>query len=108
MLADAELRALTRAEHGDPFAVLGPHRTAEGLRVRALLPGARAVAVLHSGSGWPLAQLERQGDSDLFAALVPASEAELGYHFEVDWGGHVAALQDPYRFPPVLGETDLW
>ncbi len=108
MLPEAEVRALMRAEHGDPFAVLGPHRTDEGLWVRALLPGARSVAVLHSGSGWPLARLDRQGDSDLFAALVPASEARLGYHFEVDWGSHGSQLQDPYRFPPVLGATDVW
>jgi 1,4-alpha-glucan branching enzyme len=108
MLSDAVIRALTRAEHGDPFAVLGPHRTDEGLRVRALLPGARAVAAVHSGSGWPLAQLERQGHSDLFSGLVPASQAQLGYRFKVDWGTHGALIEDPYRFPPVLGETDVW
>jgi len=108
MLPEAEVRALMRAEHGDPFAVLGPHASDEGLWVRALLPGAQSVAVLHSGSGWPLAQLDRQEGSDLFAALVPASEARLGYRFEVDWGGHKSALEDPYRFPPVLGETDVW
>ena len=56
MLPEAEVRALMRAEHGDPFAVLGPHASDEGLWVRALLPGAQSVAVLHSGSGWPLAQ----------------------------------------------------
>ncbi|MGO4395960.1 1,4-alpha-glucan branching protein GlgB [Variovorax sp. M-6] len=108
MLPEAEVRALMRAEHGDPFAVLGPHQDDEGLWVRALLPGAQAVAVLHSGSGWPLAQLDRQGDSDLFAALVPASEARLGYRLEVDWGSHGSMLEDPYRFPPVLGATDVW
>ena len=54
MLPEAEVRALMRAEHGDPFAVLGPHRTDEGLWVRALLPGARSVAVLLAlaGSSW--------------------------------------------------------
>jgi 1,4-alpha-glucan branching enzyme len=108
MLPDAEVQALMRAEHGDPFAVLGPHQTEEGLWVRALLPGAKAVAVMHSGSGWPLAELDRQGDSDLFAALVPASQARLGYRFNVDWGTHASLLEDPYRFPPVLGETDVW
>ncbi|MBS0343942.1 MAG: 1,4-alpha-glucan branching protein GlgB, partial [Proteobacteria bacterium] len=97
-----------RAEHGDPFGVLGPHRDAEGLWVRALLPGARSVAVVQASSGWPLAELERQGQSDLFAALVPAAEARLGYHLQVDWGTHTSELEDPYRFPPVLGETDVW
>ena len=73
LLSSDEIRSLMRAEHGDPFAVLGPHASAEGLWVRALLPGARAVGVVHAASGDPLAMLERQGDSDLFAALVPAA-----------------------------------
>ncbi|MFC5607134.1 1,4-alpha-glucan branching protein GlgB [Variovorax soli] len=107
-LPESEVRALMRAEHGDPFAVLGPHRGGDGLWVRALLPGARSVAVVQASSGWPLAQLERQGDSDLFAALVPAAEAQLGYRFQVDWGTHTSHLEDPYRFPPVLGDTDVW
>ena len=108
MLPDAEVLALMRAEHGDPFAVLGPHQTDEGLKVRALLPGARAVTVVQSQSGWPLAELDRRGRSDLFSGLVPASEARLGYRFNVDWGTHSSLLEDPYRFPPVLAETDVW
>lgn len=108
MTPDAEVGALMRAEHGDPFAVLGPHQTDEGLEIRALLPGAKFVTVMQSGSGWPLAELVRQGGSDLFAGLVPASEARLGYRFHIDWGGHTSLLEDPYRFPPVLGETDVW
>ena len=107
-LSESTLRALMRAEHGDPFSVLGPHQETDGLHVRALLPGARAVTVLQAAAGWPLAQLERQGDSALFAALVPAAEARLGYRFQVDWGSHVSQLDDPYRFPPVLGEADIW
>ena len=103
MLPDAEVRALMRAEHGDPFAVLGPHDSDDGLWVRALLPGAQAVAVMHSGSGWPLAELDRQGGSDLFAGLVPASQARLGYLFQVDWGTHSSLLDDPDRFSFVLG-----
>ncbi len=108
MLPEAEVRALMRAEHGDPFAALGPHRTSEGLWVRALLPGARQVAVVHAGSGDPLALLTRQGDSDLFAGLVPAAPARLGYRLNVRWEKHSTELEDPYRFPPVLGDTDVW
>ncbi|MBO9515511.1 MAG: 1,4-alpha-glucan branching protein GlgB [Variovorax sp.] len=108
MLPEAEVRALMRAEHEDPFAVLGPHETDEGLRVRALLPGAKSVTVMQSGSGWPLAQLDRKPGSDLFAGLVPASQARLGYHFHVDWGSHSSLIDDPYRFPMVLGATDAW
>ena len=107
-LPDSEILALMRAEHGDPFAVLGPHESSEGLWVRALLPGAREVGVMHAASGDALAVLERQGDSDLFAALVPAAPARLGYRLHVHWGTHASVLEDPYRFGYVLGDTDVW
>jgi 1,4-alpha-glucan branching enzyme len=107
-LPEREVHALMRAEHGDPFAVLGPHETSDGLEVRALLPGAQSVAVMHTRTGWPLAVLTRQEGSDIFAGLVPAAEALLGYSFQVDWGTHTSRLEDPYRFPFVLGETDVW
>ncbi|WP_295535500.1 1,4-alpha-glucan branching enzyme [uncultured Pseudacidovorax sp.] len=109
MLSDGEIQALMRAEHGDAFAVLGPHRFPEGLRVAALLPGARQVAVLHAASGDPLAVLQRQGGSDVFAALVPAAPAQLGYVLHVVWDdGHASRLHDPYRFEPLLSDLDLW
>ena len=39
--------ALLRAQHGDPFAVLGPHKLASGLwEVRAVLPEALRARVL--------------------------------------------------------------
>src|SRR5688572_22688611 len=107
-LPEAQIHALMRAEHGDPFAVLGPHQEQDGLWVRALLPGARSVAVVQASSGWLLAELQRQGASEVFAALVPAAEARLGYLLQVDWGTHSSQLEDPYRFPPVLGATDVW
>jgi len=107
-LSESEIRALMRAEHGDPFAVLGPHETAEGLEVRALLPGAQRVAVVHSRTGWPLSILSRIGESDIFSGPVPAAEARMGYSFQIDWDAHTSRLEDPYRFPFVLGDTDVW
>ena len=49
MLDHAEIIALCRAEHGDPYAVLGMHTDADGgLWVRSLQPGAHAVAVIEA------------------------------------------------------------
>src|SRR6476646_7135064 len=108
VLSPAGGRRLHDVSKPGASTVLGPHDSDDGLWVRALLPGAQAVAVMHSGSGWPLAELDRQGGSDLFAGLVPASEARLGYLFQVDWGTHSSLLDDPYRFSFVLGEADVW
>ena len=61
-MADARLRrswrldpqsagALARGEHGNPFAVLGPHDTSDGRIIRAFLPGATKVEVLRRTDG---------------------------------------------------------
>lgn len=106
-LSEDDIQALLRAEHGEPFGVLGPHETPEGLSVRALLPGARSVGVIHAGSGDALAMLQRHGDADFFSALVPAAPARLGYFLQVRWDEHTQLIDDPYRFGPMLGEADL-
>ncbi len=45
-MSEAAIEALVLGRHGDPFALLGPHRQGEGWVIRALLPGARAVTAL--------------------------------------------------------------
>ncbi|MEI8324996.1 MAG: hypothetical protein WCH44_06440, partial [Betaproteobacteria bacterium] len=58
-MRDADVQALVKARHADPFAVLGLHASADGrLWLRALLPGAKRVVVRDGGSGRALATLE--------------------------------------------------
>ena len=40
-ISEAAIEALAQGRHGDPFALLGPHREGEGWVIRALLPGRR-------------------------------------------------------------------
>ena len=40
-MSEAAIEALAQGRHGDPFALLGPHREGEGWVIRALLPRAR-------------------------------------------------------------------
>jgi 1,4-alpha-glucan branching enzyme len=103
---DRAITALMQAEHGDPFAVLGIHAEAGATVVRALLPGATAVMVIDGDT--VLATLARQGDSAVFSAAVPGLATGAPYRLRVDWGGHRQDIDDPYRFGPVLGDTDLW
>ena len=61
MIDNAEIISLCRAEHGDPYAVLGMHTDADGrLWVRSLQPGAHAVTVLDAKTGKPLAELAQR------------------------------------------------
>jgi len=45
-LSRETVQALVTGEHGDPFAVLGPHAAADGVIVRAFLPRAVEVSVV--------------------------------------------------------------
>src|SRR4051794_22395253 len=75
--SEADIAALVDARHGDPFAVLGPHRTRAGVVLRALTPGAAALeAVL---PGHPPATLERRHDAGFFEGLLPGDRPAPGY-----------------------------
>ena len=104
MLAADDLKRLCRGRHGDPFAVLGPHRQPDGrLCVRAFLPGAMAVTALVGDGRTALAALHPDG---VFEGILPADGA---YRLEVTWAGGVrSTIDDPYRFGAVLGEMDAW
>jgi 1,4-alpha-glucan branching enzyme len=102
------VRALVEGEHGDPFAVLGPHpvQTADGAAVvvRAIVPGATAVRVLAEGARpTPMRAIHAAG---LFEAMLPDRGASLAYRLEVTREGRVTELDDPYRFPSMLGDLD--
>lgn len=101
-------RQLMQGDYGDPFAILGMHRIKSRIFVRALLPGAVSVAVIEVKTGRRLAVLERFKESDIFAGRIPRRRKLFTYRLLVDWGTHQQEMEDPYRFPPVLGEMDLW
>jgi 1,4-alpha-glucan branching enzyme len=113
MLADATLESLMRADHRDPFSVLGLHRGGDGdddgdWLLRALLPRAQAVSAIETDTGAVIAELARVGDSDVFEAAVTGRPERFAYRLRVDWGSHVGEIDDPYRFPPLLGDVDVW
>jgi len=100
------INALMQGEHDDPLSVLGLHAHEGESVVRALLPGAVGVELIEGAR--TLARLERYPGSDVFAATIPQRPQPFPYRLRVDWGSHQQDMDDPYRFGPVLGETDLW
>jgi 1,4-alpha-glucan branching enzyme len=98
--------SVVTGDHPDPFSFLGM-RPAKGggFLVRVFLPGARTVEVV-SYDGDALGELERIHPDGLFAG--PVAEM-VPYRLLVAWeGGGEAEVEDPYRFPAVLGEQDLY
>jgi 1,4-alpha-glucan branching enzyme len=108
MLNQATISALMNGEHNDPFSVLGMHQVDDKLVVRALLPGALNVSLIEIKTNRQLAKLERIEGSDVFAAIVPRRKNPFPYRFRVEWSSGQQELDDAYRFPPVLGEMDVW
>jgi 1,4-alpha-glucan branching enzyme len=101
----AAIEALAAGRHGDPFAILGPHRSADGLSIRVFAPDADAVDAIGEG-GERLATLEKIHNAGFFVGLIGApAAARYRLRFrraEAGWEG-----EDPYRFPPVLGDVEL-
>jgi 1,4-alpha-glucan branching enzyme len=104
----ASIATLMQGDHSDPFSVLGMHRNHGELVVRALLPGAVTVELIEAKNGRKLASLKPVEGSAVFAGAIPRRKNPFAYRLRVDWGTHQQDMEDPYRFPPVLGEMDVW
>ncbi len=104
------LQAIAEGRHHDPHSVLGQHPAAapgvtdpvtviRALRplasgVRAILDSGAAIELSHLGWGvWQGVSIVGPGDY-----VVEARYAD----------GTRYTAEDPYRFPPTIGETDLW
>ena len=107
-----ELAALARAEHGEPFRLLGLHsveREGAGRRlIRVLHPHAASVTVVVHGEAIPA---EKTGPEGIFEALLPPRYEHLearDYRLRVRWDdGRVSEAADAYAFPALLTDFDL-
>jgi 1,4-alpha-glucan branching enzyme len=82
----------------DPHATLGAHPSGGRTVIRTLRRGASKVVVV---AGDARVDAERVHDEGVFEATVPGEV--LDYRLEVD--GRL--VDDPYRYPPTIGELDL-
>ncbi len=106
-VSTGELDAVVRREHSNPHAVLGPHQADGGVIVRAYRPGAASVAV-RLEDGERTQQLEQIHPGGVFEGLIEGAELPFRYRLEVDYGpGGAFTVDDPYAYPPTLGELDL-
>src|SRR5215204_2544283 len=96
---------LNAREHPQPHAYLGAHPDGDGVIVRAWRPAAAAVSVV-AGKGKPVA-LDQVHPAGVFEGRIAKAKLPLEYRFEVDYGDNTVTAEDPYRFPPTVGELDL-
>jgi 1,4-alpha-glucan branching enzyme len=100
----AEAYAIVEGRHADPFHYLGPHKEGGKSIVRAFLPEASQVDAV--GEHGNAAKLTRIHEAGLFAGAAP--QGAKRYQLRARFGNNVVELEDPYRFPPVLSDYDLY
>lgn len=108
MLQSHDVELICNASHHDAFSVLGPHIGARGkTSIRCFLPGAASVVVVDAQSA-PLGTLKKVNEAGFYEGQVKLDQG-APYQLRVTWdGGFEDTLEDPYRFPLVLGEMDVW
>jgi 1,4-alpha-glucan branching enzyme len=107
------MSALSRGEHGDPFAVLGPHvvqrRRASAVVVRVFLPQARKITILPTLREERPHRMKQIHPDGLFEAVFPKQLQVFPYRLEVtDQERQTVVVEDPYRFPSTLSDYDLY
>ncbi|MCD5994444.1 1,4-alpha-glucan branching protein GlgB [Pseudomonas sp. CDFA 602] len=104
--AAVDMDALIRAEHRDPFSILGPHGDGgSGQFVRAYLPGALSARLLAQDGHHDLGEMQM---SDVPGFFVGHLEHPQPYLLKINWAGGEQITEDPYSYGPLLGEMDLY
>ncbi len=107
MRDERDIQAVVSGDHSDPYGFLGMHEENGGLVVRTFTPGAASVSAV-AEDGRVLGELEKVHPEGLFAGPV-TSESRVPYRLRINWeSGIEDEIEDPYRFPSTIGETDLY
>jgi 1,4-alpha-glucan branching enzyme len=103
-LLTPEAYAVIEGRHSDPFRYLGPHVENGSSVVRVFLPDAEGVAVIDEQGHE--SDLQRIHDAGLFEGRL--RNGSQHYRLRARYGGRQVEIEDPYRFPPILSDLDLY
>ena len=99
-----EAYAVIEGRHSDPFHYLGPHVEGDASLVRVFLPDAEGVAIVdEQGRQSDLARIH---DAGLFEGRL--ANGSRRYRVRARYGERQLEIEDPYRFPPILSDLDLY
>ena len=108
MLSPHDLDLLLRADHSDPFGVLGLHTVNGTQVVRAFRPDAKTLAVVDRADPKTKLVAQRIAAEGVFEAIINGRSDRFDYVLEVtNWAGDTIQVADPYSFGPLLGELDM-
>jgi 1,4-alpha-glucan branching enzyme len=107
-LSPHDLDLILRAEHADPFGVLGLHSINGNQVVRAFRPDAKTLTVIDRADPKTKFVAQRIADEGVFEAIANGQTDRFDYLLEVtNWAGQTTQVADPYSFGPLLGELDM-
>ncbi|NNC77482.1 MAG: 1,4-alpha-glucan branching enzyme, partial [Woeseiaceae bacterium] len=101
-----QLHAVVGGRHNNPFSILGLHSSGSSRVVRVFQPTAKSV-VLVDANGETLCAMERVLPEGLFIAPMPPRLRRYQLKLSFPDGNRIIA-EDSYRFPPTLGDLDLY
>lgn len=118
MRTTVELDTIRRLVDGtieNPFAVLGPHVVEDAgrklLTVRAFFPDSAQVWLIDKAQEGGPRPMRRIHPAGLFEAICPGDPIPSPDRYQLqvtDPAGNPVVLHDPYAFPPLLTEFDLY
>ncbi len=108
LLSDDDYYPLIEARHSDPFRLLGIRLEGDRTVARVYRPDAAQVTLAEEGGAARRFPLALKGDG-VFEADLGTEPAPLRYRCEyVGHDGATWSQLDPYAFPAVLGEMDIY
>ncbi|MEL6306870.1 MAG: 1,4-alpha-glucan branching protein GlgB [Chloroflexota bacterium] len=105
------INAITHGDHGAPRDVLGAHQVSpKKVVVRAFRPTAKTLTLIDerkkSSKKVEMEMLDKNG---LFEVSLTGTVEKLDYSFEeVPYEGETFTFKDPYAYPMLLGEMDIY
>lgn len=106
-MVDSAVEKIAHGMHSDPFSFLGCHSEDSGSVVRAFAPNAQSLAIYRPRGKVPLAEMQPLGYGGVYSAKIAPSKISKGYRLGAQYATGLHFYEDPYRFPPTLGELDL-
>ena len=108
-LSNEELRALEEGSHGAPLNVLGMHERGgnKGVVVRTFQPYAREVQVVDAALK-KCYKMSKAGENGLFEVQIDGRSPFVYQLRTTSYQGRTEDIEDPYRFPMVITDFDLY
>ncbi len=108
-MIEDEMEAIVGGWHGDAFRVLGPHSVRKRggqsrWEVRAFLPQAESAEVLLADE---TVAMEKKHEQGFFCGFMAGDPRPYRLRARL-WDGRAVEFDDPYRFGPLISDSDLY